>query len=204
MAINKVIVIGNLGANPEIRALPSGQNVANFSLATTERVFHRSQRREGRAHRLASDRRIRTAGRYVRAVPYQGPAGLRRRTAYYPPVRSQGRKRQALPDRNRGAATPPARQSRQRTRPRLKRPTTSRFSSPHTTGEPRKRFSLNHHNAQMEIMEMDTYAIVTEKIINLLEAGIVPWRRPWTSIGLPRNLVSKKPYRGINVRREVA
>jgi single-strand DNA-binding protein len=34
MAVNKVIVIGNLGANPEIRALPPGQTVANFSLAT--------------------------------------------------------------------------------------------------------------------------------------------------------------------------
>jgi antirestriction protein ArdC len=45
---------------------------------------------------------------------------------------------------------------------------------------------------------MDIYAIVTDKIINLLEDGIVPWRRPWTSAGLPRNLVSKKPYRGIN------
>ena len=41
---------------------------------------------------------------------------------------------------------------------------------------------------------MDIYAIVTEKIINLLEQGVVPWRRPWTSAGLPRNLVSKKPY----------
>jgi antirestriction protein ArdC len=39
---------------------------------------------------------------------------------------------------------------------------------------------------------------VTEKIINLLESGVVPWRKPWTSTGLPRNLVSKKPYRGIN------
>ncbi len=46
---------------------------------------------------------------------------------------------------------------------------------------------------------MDIYAIVTEKIINLLESGVVPWRKPWTSTGLPRNLVSKKPYRGINV-----
>ena len=45
---------------------------------------------------------------------------------------------------------------------------------------------------------MDVYAIVTEKIINLLESGVVPWRRPWTSPGLPRNLVSKKPYKGIN------
>ena len=46
---------------------------------------------------------------------------------------------------------------------------------------------------------MDTYAIVTEKIVSLLEQGIVPWRRPWASTGLPRNLVSKKPYRGINI-----
>jgi antirestriction protein ArdC len=45
---------------------------------------------------------------------------------------------------------------------------------------------------------MDIYTIVTEKIINLLESGVVPWRRPWTSTGLPRNLVSKKPYRGVN------
>ena len=46
---------------------------------------------------------------------------------------------------------------------------------------------------------MDVYAIVNEKIISLLETGVVPWRKPWTSAGLPRNLVSKKPYRGINV-----
>jgi antirestriction protein ArdC len=45
---------------------------------------------------------------------------------------------------------------------------------------------------------MDVYAIITEKIINLLEQGIVPWRRPWTGTGLPRNLVSMKPYRGLN------
>ncbi len=45
---------------------------------------------------------------------------------------------------------------------------------------------------------MDVYAIVTEKIINLLESGVVPWRRPWTSTGLPRNLITRKPYRGIN------
>ena len=41
---------------------------------------------------------------------------------------------------------------------------------------------------------MDIYAIVTDKIINLLEQGVVPWRKPWTSAGLPRNLVSKKPW----------
>jgi antirestriction protein ArdC len=45
---------------------------------------------------------------------------------------------------------------------------------------------------------MDVYGIITEKIIDLLEQGMVPWRRPWISTGLPRNLVSKKPYRGVN------
>jgi antirestriction protein ArdC len=48
------------------------------------------------------------------------------------------------------------------------------------------------------------FGIAIEKIISLLEQHVVPWRRPWTSTGLPRNLFSKKPYRGINVRREVA
>ena len=51
---------------------------------------------------------------------------------------------------------------------------------------------------------MNTYEIVTERIINLLECGVIPWRRSWAATGLPRNLVSKKPYRGVNVRREVA
>ena len=32
MSINKAIVVGNLGRDPEVRALPSGQNVANFSV----------------------------------------------------------------------------------------------------------------------------------------------------------------------------
>src|SRR5579871_6259406 len=45
---------------------------------------------------------------------------------------------------------------------------------------------------------MDVYAMITEKIINLLESGVVPWRWPWTSTGLPRNLITRKPYRGIN------
>jgi antirestriction protein ArdC len=45
---------------------------------------------------------------------------------------------------------------------------------------------------------MNTYEIVTERIINLLEQGAIPWRRPWSAAGAPRNLVSKKDYRGIN------
>lgn len=34
--INKVILLGNVGSDPEIRSLPSGGRVANFSLATSE------------------------------------------------------------------------------------------------------------------------------------------------------------------------
>lgn len=34
--INKVILIGNLGRDPEVRFTPSGQAVANFSIATSE------------------------------------------------------------------------------------------------------------------------------------------------------------------------
>ncbi len=36
-SINKVILIGNLGNDPEVRYLPSGQPVANFNIATTEK-----------------------------------------------------------------------------------------------------------------------------------------------------------------------
>ena len=35
MSVNKVILLGNLGRDPEIRHLPTGMKVANFSLATT-------------------------------------------------------------------------------------------------------------------------------------------------------------------------
>jgi len=34
--VNKVILIGNLGSDPEIRHLPSGSTVANFNIATSE------------------------------------------------------------------------------------------------------------------------------------------------------------------------
>jgi single-strand DNA-binding protein len=34
--VNKVILIGNLGADPETRAMPSGSSVANLRIATTE------------------------------------------------------------------------------------------------------------------------------------------------------------------------
>lgn len=36
MSLNKVMIIGRLGSNPELRYTPSGMAVANFNLATNE------------------------------------------------------------------------------------------------------------------------------------------------------------------------
>lgn len=44
----------------------------------------------------------------------------------------------------------------------------------------------------------DVYTRVTSQILEALEAGVVPWVRPW-AVSLPSNAVSRKPYRGINV-----
>ena len=46
---------------------------------------------------------------------------------------------------------------------------------------------------------MNVYEIITEKITAQLEVGVVPWRKPWVAAGAPKNLVSKKEYRGVNV-----
>ena len=44
------------------------------------------------------------------------------------------------------------------------------------------------------------HTIITEKIIAALEAGVVPWRKPWAGgSASPQNLVSKRHYSGINV-----
>jgi antirestriction protein ArdC len=44
----------------------------------------------------------------------------------------------------------------------------------------------------------NVYEIVTEQIIRQLEQRVAPWRKPWRT-ELPVNLVSGKPYRGLNV-----
>ncbi len=41
-SVNKVILIGNLGADPEVRYLPSGDAVANLRLATTDKFKDKS------------------------------------------------------------------------------------------------------------------------------------------------------------------
>lgn len=48
-------------------------------------------------------------------------------------------------------------------------------------------------------MNIKAYERITERIVLLLEQGTVPWHKPWqVTTGLPRNLVTQKPYRGIN------
>lgn len=50
-------------------------------------------------------------------------------------------------------------------------------------------------------MSADVYQIVTDRIVELLEKGVAPWRKPWSATETflpPRNLVSGKEYSGIN------
>ena len=56
MALDKLMVIGNLGSDPVIRTLASGQNVANFSVATTKRFTDRSGAQQSRTnwHRIVA------------------------------------------------------------------------------------------------------------------------------------------------------
>jgi antirestriction protein ArdC len=43
------------------------------------------------------------------------------------------------------------------------------------------------------------YGIITDKIIKSLEAGVIPWRKPWAGSSYePKNLISQKTYTGIN------
>ena len=54
--LNKVILIGNLGRDPELRYTANGQPVANFTLATTESWTNKSGEREQRTewHRIVT------------------------------------------------------------------------------------------------------------------------------------------------------
>ena len=44
--VNKVILIGNLGRDPEVRSTPSGQPVASFTLATSRRWRDKSGQKQ--------------------------------------------------------------------------------------------------------------------------------------------------------------
>ena len=68
-SINKVILIGNLGSDPELRSTPSGVQVANCSLATSETWTDKSGERQERAewHRIVLWRRLaEVAGQYLK------------------------------------------------------------------------------------------------------------------------------------------
>ena len=68
--INKVILIGNIGSDPEIKYLPNGTPVANFSLATSEFWTDKSsgQKQERTEwHRLVLWRKLaEIAGQYLK------------------------------------------------------------------------------------------------------------------------------------------
>jgi single-strand DNA-binding protein len=55
-SVNRVILIGNLGRDPELRYTPSGTAVANFSLATTDRFSNKQGERQERTewHRIVA------------------------------------------------------------------------------------------------------------------------------------------------------
>jgi single-strand DNA-binding protein len=54
MSVNKVILVGRLGQNPEVRYTPSGAAVANFSVATNENWTDKSGQKQERTewHRI--------------------------------------------------------------------------------------------------------------------------------------------------------
>lgn len=56
-----------------------------------------------------------------------------------------------------------------------------------------------NHTTTDTLPKLDVYAMITNRFIELLEAGTIPWKQPWTSAGVPMNLISKRPYRGINL-----
>ena len=70
-SVNKVILIGNLGADPEIRSLTSGDRVANLRIATSETWRDRSsgERKEKTEwHRVVifNDNLVKVAEQYLR------------------------------------------------------------------------------------------------------------------------------------------
>ena len=46
---------------------------------------------------------------------------------------------------------------------------------------------------------MKAFEVITDRILAALDEGTIPWRKPWKCGGAPRNLVTGKPYRGLNV-----
>jgi single-strand DNA-binding protein len=87
--INKVILVGNLGRDPEIRYTPSGMAVANFSIATTDRWKDKASgemKERTEWHRIVAW----VALGDLRRVPVQRQAGIYRRPTPNPVVEKDG------------------------------------------------------------------------------------------------------------------
>ena len=68
-SVNKVILVGNLGKDPEVRHMPNGDAVANFSIATTDMWKDKSGMRQERTewHNISMYRRLaEIAGEYLK------------------------------------------------------------------------------------------------------------------------------------------
>ena len=67
--VNKVILVGNLGADPELRHTPAGMSVANLRMATTEVFTTREGQRDKRTewHRVVAFGRLaEICGQYLK------------------------------------------------------------------------------------------------------------------------------------------
>lgn len=68
--INKVIIVGNLGQDPEVRFMPNGEAVANFTVATSEAWKDKKsgeQKRKTEWHRIVIYKRLaEIAGEYLK------------------------------------------------------------------------------------------------------------------------------------------
>ena len=84
MSLNKVILIGRLGKDPEVRYMPNGEAVCNFSVATSEtwndRNGQRVERTEIAGQYLRKGSQVYLEGK-IQSRKYQGKDGIER-TAY--------------------------------------------------------------------------------------------------------------------------
>lgn len=64
-SVNKVIIVGNLGHDPEIRYMPSGDAIANIAVATS---YHHKDRNTGEQKELTEWHRIAFFGRLAEIV----------------------------------------------------------------------------------------------------------------------------------------
>ena len=133
MSVNKAILIGRLGRDPEVRYTPNGDAVCNFSMATSESWKDQSGQRQERSewHNITMYRKLaEIAGQYlkkgsqvyiegrIQSRKYTSKDGIER-TAYEiigSEMKMLGGKNEQTDGQTSAAATPPA-PRRQESRP---------------------------------------------------------------------------------------